>query len=223
MVRSRSGTGYVFEHLFKGKSHAEVYQGILDWLKGENGAVASSDGSGTIYAVMGSGRIFGSEHPFTLKHIMFVLAPTAEGVVVTARMTHARRVYDSQPKQRRVKAGWGWLANQLWAAIEGGELARKTQRPIEQQRVELQSTERRVKRKIALFAVVELLLIVGEFLLGGDVQGDVLSNIVGITWIAILFAFFVLLLPLLIWIGVLTNVRYALKRIEWREGLGLKF
>ncbi|MDD1769626.1 MAG: hypothetical protein LUO79_00930 [Methanomassiliicoccales archaeon] len=223
MAGSKSGTEYVFEHIFKNKSQAEVYQGVLDWLKGENGAATSSDGTSTIIAIMGSRRIFGSEHPYSLKNMIFVIAPTAEGVVVTATMTHGRTAYDSQSKRRRVKAGWGYLAEHLWASIEGGELAKKVQRPIAQQKAELQNTERRVKRKIALWSVVEILLIVGEFFLGGDVHGDVVSDIVGIAWLAILVMFFVLLLPLAIWLGILTNVRYALKRIEWREGLGLKY
>jgi len=222
-VSSRNGTEYAFEHLFKNKTQEEVYQGVLAWLKGENGTVTSSDGTSTIIAVVGGRRIFGSEHPYSLKSIIFVIAPTAEGVVVTATMTHARPTYDGRSKKSRVKAGWGYLADHIWASIEGGELAKKMQRPIEQQREELQHTERRVKTKIALWSVVEILLIVGEFFLGGDVHGDVVSDIVGIAWLAILFVFFVLLLPLAVWLGILTNVRYMLKRIEWREGLGLKF
>ena len=196
---------------------------MLDWLKGENAAVAHEDGKSTIIARQGARGIFGSEHPFSLKNIIFVLATTSDGVVVTATMTHARVVYDSRLKQSRIKAGWGYLANTLWASIEGGELAKKYLHPIEEQRAELERTEGSVKRKIAIWSMVEVVLVVGEFFLGDYVQGSPLESLAGIVWLALLIVFFVLLLPLAIWLGILTNVRYALKRIAWRQDLGLKY
>jgi hypothetical protein len=195
---------------------------VLDWVKGEGGTVKNSDGTSMIHATTG-GRVFGSEHPFSQKNIIFVIASTVDGVLVTATMAHPRKTFDSRSKQVRVKAGWGYLANQLWASIEGGELAKKVQRPIDEQRKELERTEGRVKWKIAIWSVVETLLVVGEFFVGGDIHGDVVSDLAGVAWLALLLVFFVLLLPLVIWLGILRNVRFALKRIEWREDLGLKY
>jgi len=65
--------------------------------------------------------------------------------------------------------------------------------------------------------------VVGEFFLGEYVQGAPLDSLAGIIWLALLIVFFVLLLPLVIWMGVMTNVRYALRRVAWRESLGLKY
>ena len=217
------GTEYVFEHLFKGKNQSDVYKGVLEWLRGEDAKVTISDGASTIIATMGGRRIFGSEHPFSQKGIMIVLATTGGDVLATATMTHARHNYDSQSKRVRVKAGWGYLANQLWASIEGGELAEKYLHPIDQQRKELETTEGMVKRKIAIWSVVEIILAVAGVYLGDYASGDVFSAAAGMLWLAVLFAFAVLLLPLVIWLGVLTNVRYSLKRIKWREDLGLKY
>ncbi len=223
MVSPKSGSEYAFEHLFKGKDQAEVYKGIIAWLKGEQATVTQEDGKSTIVATLGGRRIFGSEHPLSQKNVIFVIATTAEGVVVTATMSHPRNTYDSRMKQSRVKAGWGYLANTLWALIEGGELAKKYLHPIEEQRRELERTEGRVKRKIAIWSMVEVVLVVGEFFLGESVQGDIMGSLVGIAWLTLLIVFFCLLLPLIVWLGILTNVRYALKRVAWREDLGLKY
>ena len=177
MVRS-----FNFSHELKGKSIKTVYLIIFDWLDREGVKIERMAEYYEIVGVHGKGWILVWERN-AKKTLKFRLTEASGSVVVEVEATPSRLYYDDVPgSEDEIEASWSSLLNELWASIEGGELANKYLKTTDKMREEAKIKRIRSTRFIIIgliLVIIPILLIVG-FVEYFGAQDNLLGNAAGI-------------------------------------------
>ena len=149
---------YSFSHYFKGLKSREVSQGILKWLATEGSKVKTVD-DGHIRAIHGKGWIMVQDR--NAKKIMNIfLLEKPEGVDVVAHVKPSLGYFDDAPRcEKEIEASWSALLQELWATVEGGELAARTLQPISELKEKAEARKRKSKRSIIWGMLINLVWI----------------------------------------------------------------
>ena len=149
---------YSFSHYFKGLKSREVSQGILKWLATEGSKVKTVD-DGHIRAIHGKGWIMVQDR--NAKKIMNIfLLEKPEGVDVVAQVKPSLGYFDDAPRcEKEIEASWSALLQELWATVEGGELAARTLQPISELKEKAEARKRKSKRSIIWGMLINLVWI----------------------------------------------------------------
>ena len=207
---------FSFSHEFEGKSIKTVFRAITNWLENEEAKIKENVEFNKIVAVHGKGWIFVWDRN-AKKIIDFRLEETPQGTKVAAEVTPSRGYFDDVPHhEAEINESWSALMNEVWATIEGGQLAREVLKPIEEQKNEAKATKKASKR----FTLIGLgIALVGTLAIYGIVetfgpQDEWIANILGLT-IGSVITFGVLFA--LIGIVSYASCRSDLKKLRRRE------
>ncbi len=141
---------FIFEHEFSGKSLKIVSQSILDWLESEGGKVVNRDDPHHIVAVHGKGWILVWERS-AKKKMDFKLEEISNGIRVLVQVTPSKVYFDDVPRyEGAIAESWSRLLNEVWATIEGGELAREYLKPLDVLEEEVRAKRESSKHSIAI-------------------------------------------------------------------------
>jgi hypothetical protein len=207
---------FSFDHEFKERSAKTVFRAISTWLEREEARIKESVEFNKILAVHGKGWIFVWDRN-AKKTIDFRMEETPQGTKVLVEITPSRGYFDDVPTcEAEIIESWSALMNEVWATVEGGQMAREVLKPIEEQKDTAKATKEASKKIILIglgVALVGSLIIYGIVELFGA-QNELVSNILGLM-IGSIIAFGILFAV----IGVVTYAsgRSDLKRLVRRE------
>jgi hypothetical protein len=207
---------FSFGHAFEGKSIKTVFRAITNWLENEEAKIKEMVEFNKIVAVHGKGWIFVWDRD-AKKTIEFRLEETPTGTKVTAEVTPSRGYFDDVPNhEAEINESWSALMNEVWATIEGGQLAREVLKPIEEQKDIAKAGKKGSKRIVLIglgVAFAGSLIIYGIVELFGA-QNEWIANILGLV-VGSIIAFG--LLFAIMGVVLYASSRRDLKRIIRRE------
>ncbi|MGD1060996.1 MAG: hypothetical protein ABR879_06030 [Methanomassiliicoccales archaeon] len=115
-----SGVTFSYSRDIKGAQVAEVFDGIVSWLKGEGATVDRMQKPTEISALHGSLTATAIWKKNAEKTMTFKLSEKGDLVHVDLKMAPASTEfgYDVYGYQKKIQSGWGQLAEELWTRLE---------------------------------------------------------------------------------------------------------
>ena len=211
---------FKFQHVIPGKSKQTVFQGLMRWLEIEDAWITQKDDPNNIEAIHGHVLVLGVASRDAKKTLNFHLSDFEDGVEITLVMIPSKAYFDEMEGGKSVITNnWGRLADEIWASIEGSQLAREVQPPNWILKDQLENVKRVARNRIVIYSTLEALLLIGAFYL--DPPGNIVRDAIGTVWFLIVMAFIILILPWLINVVIYSNSRRTLKRLKRKEDRGL--
>ncbi|MDD1769946.1 MAG: hypothetical protein LUO79_02560 [Methanomassiliicoccales archaeon] len=114
------GTTFSYSREIKGLKVTEVFDGIVSWLKEEGATIDRMQRPTEIVALHGSLKALAIWKKNAEKTMAFKLSEAGDAVHVDITMEPASTEfgYDVYGYQRKIQAGWGQLAVELWSRLE---------------------------------------------------------------------------------------------------------
>jgi hypothetical protein len=205
-------------HYFQGDERNRVFKAIMRWLDVEEAKIVEKREPHAIKAVHGHVLVLGVASRDAKKTLEFELKAVEGGVLVNLAMIPSAAYFDELGASgSAIVSNWGRLADEIWAFVEGRA---STEEPAWRQKEAVEAFKRKTGRRVIIYSVSEVLLLVGAIILGPYVPGNVVRDAIGVVWFVMIMAFLVLIIPWLMNVVGYRSACRTLRRMKRKDELG---